>query len=221
MQDDATILFAHVEPGPLCTIKDLSNALTRSGIDYPTANARVAIYAKKNLIHVREKGPGATSPNMFSASDMAAAMLLSALQDMGVADHDVLSRVSAGIYSWPNGAKATTPHPTLAALIESIRDSGMWQLQVDFYRHLVTRERRIDATLYRVGEIDPNAPTLDSEALRRLKVEHPDLKADEDPRDPASAYWPVGSLIVPAFASLSALHDVPQVSEIVRAGDHG
>lgn len=82
----------------LYQIKDLCRALTAAGLTYPTANARLASYARLGLIQVRARGE-ATRPNRFWESDILVAAVLSKLQDIGIADHGVLARVSGALYS--------------------------------------------------------------------------------------------------------------------------
>ena len=203
MTDEARPLFAHNEPGPRFTAKDMSQALTRLGLDYPTANARIASYAKHGWIYVREKGAGATSPNKFALADLAAAVLLSAVQDTGMADRSILAKIASGIYGWVEGAKCTTHHPTLAALVESINGEHSWQLQVDFYRDLQTGERKVQAQLYRAGETDPNV-YVEPDAVKRIRAEHPNVQIELDPRVDSNA-WPVATIQIPAATHLMRL----------------
>lgn len=197
-------LFAHEEPGPRFTIKDLSRALARTGLEYPTANARIAGFAKNRQIHVREKGTGATSPNKYALADMGAAMLLSAVQEAGVADKEVISAVSTKLYSWTQGVKATTVHPVLAAIVETLAGAAMWQLQIDFYRHTQTGVRSILVSFYRAGEIDPNAVPPESDAVKRLRKAHPKVQIAPDPRSD-NENLPVATIQVPAFFHLALL----------------
>ena len=82
-EDTAKPLFAYAPVGPRFEIKDIANCIAGSGIPYPTAHARVKIYAKPakgdglTLIHVREAGR-ATQPNIYEFSDAGAALVLSA-----------------------------------------------------------------------------------------------------------------------------------------------
>jgi len=197
-------LFAHDEVGPRFTIKDLSRALTRSGIEYPTANARIANFAKNRQIHVREKGVGATSPNKYALADVAAAMLLSAVQDAGIADNQMLSAISNALYFWGASGTRTAKHPILAALLETVAGAAMWQLQVDIYRHSQSGERTVMALFYRAGEVDPNATPPEPDAVKRLREAYPGVQIAPDPRVDRNNV-PVASILIPAFNHLLLL----------------
>lgn len=203
-------LFAHVEPGPRFAIRDITRLLARTGISEATANARAKNYVNFKHIHVREKGNGGGgSPNLFALVDLAAAILISAVQDAGVQDREALKEISTGLYcGWRADAQQTTPHPVLAAALETVNDIAMWQLQVDFYRHLQTNERRIIVNLYRAGEIDPNTAPPVSDAERRLLAEHPDAQIDRDYPATSPNYWPSASLLIPAFQHLQILRPI-------------
>lgn len=145
-------LFTHDEPGPRFAIKDVTAVLVAAGLPYPTANARVAAYAKKGLIHVREKGV-ATQPNRFALSDMAAAVVLSALQDAGIADHEVLQAASLSLYAWTQSSQtsATTHHPITQALLRAL-DGGSVRFDLQFLRDARSGQRIIDAALTAEGD---------------------------------------------------------------------
>jgi hypothetical protein len=140
-------LFAYPPMGPQFTIKDLAFALAHSGLAYPTANARVANYAKKRLIHVREKGAG-TRPNIFEIHDMGAAVVLSALQDLGIADLDVLQEVSLVLYAWVSASDAPRPvHPITAAVLAS-SSAEPWKFELTVWRDGQTGERILDPAIF-------------------------------------------------------------------------
>jgi hypothetical protein len=199
-------LFAHDEPGPRFVPKDVARVLTRTGLEYPTASARVANYAKFSQIHVRERGKGgAGSPNRFALADVGAAVLLSALQDAGIQDHDVLNRVSMALYGWDT--RASNPegraHPIPVAVDETINGSATWQLQVDFYRDMRSNERRILVNFFRAAEYDPNdAPPL-SDVAKRLQQSGAIIDTEWPPTSPY--FWPSASMLIPAFLHLKAL----------------
>lgn len=155
-----TPLFAYPRQGDDYTIKDLTYALTSTGLNYPTANARIANYAAKRLIHVREKGVG-TRPNIYEIHDMGAAVVLSALQDTGIADLDVLRVVSEALYAWPVTVKSPYLHPITAAIIGTLKGET-WTFHLDVWRDTQTGERFLDPALFlgeRIGirEIPPTA----------------------------------------------------------------
>lgn len=142
--------FAHSEPGPRFKNKDLSHAIAASGVPYSAANARASSYAKHGQIHVREKGE-ATRPNLYAMSDMATAVILSALQEIGVADHDVLNAASLALYGWTlDGSdipeKARFSHPVLHAL-KAVNDGGSATFTVDAWRDLQSGARNFTCRL--------------------------------------------------------------------------
>lgn len=147
-----TPLFTHDEPGGApFVIKDLTTALTAGGVPYPTANARVAAFAKKDLIHAREKGT-ATQPNKFALSDMGAAVILSALQDAGIASQEVLQAASRAIYTWSAPAQRSprTHHPITQALDLALRGESI-TFDLQFWRDTQSGERFIDAAITAEG----------------------------------------------------------------------
>lgn len=145
-ENEITPLFGYPRQGPELTIKDLTYALTCTGLNYPTANARIANYAAKRLIHVREKGVG-TRPNIYEIHDMGAAVVLSALQDTGIADLDVLRDVSEALYAWPVTVKSPYLHPITAAVIGTAKGER-WTFHLDVYRDTQTGERYLDPALF-------------------------------------------------------------------------
>lgn len=172
-------LFTHDESGPRFTIKDLSSAIALTGTPDSAAKGRIAAYAKCGQLEFRAQG-GRTSPNLYAAADVAAAMMLSAVQDAGVADSLMLNAVGRALYSWTPNARATTHHPALAALIETLNGVATWLLRIDIYRDGQTGERTIVAVFYRDGEINPN----------------PRVGVDD---------VPFASILIPAFNYLSLL----------------
>ncbi|RRH68360.1 hypothetical protein [Falsigemmobacter faecalis] len=155
MNEDAKDpLFTHVEPLVQFRAKDLANALARGGVPYSTASARIQNYSKQNLIHVRGRvGEGKNSPNIYGITDVAAALMLSGLQDCGVADQEVLNIASSALYYWYLGQQARSPHPILAALSDTL-DGTEWALQLRFMRHSQTQARYV---LRNFGRLDQEA----------------------------------------------------------------
>lgn len=154
-------LFAYPRLGPNFSIKDIANAIMASGVPFPTAHARVKIYAKAALIYVREKGV-TTQPNGYDFSDAAAACVLSALQEAGIQDHEVLQAASMALYAWtdsdgrdsvykmpdqPNLAR----HPIDRAIIGVSQKGEHWSLHVDVWRDPQTGNRTISCDLVEMG----------------------------------------------------------------------
>lgn len=153
-------LFAYPRLGPNFTAKDVANAIVAGGVPYPTAHARVKIFAKSLLIHVREKGVN-TQPNGYDFSDAAAACALSALQEAGIQDHAVLSAASQALYAWtdPEGRDARYKvagsahlprHPIDRAVIGAANGEH-WSLHVDVWRDPQTGNRTISCDLVEMG----------------------------------------------------------------------
>lgn len=160
MTDHPEPIFTHDEPGPQFKAKDIALQIARGGVPHPTAAARVANYAKARQIHVRGKaGRGAAnSPSLFAISDMAAALILSNLQDLGVAGQEILSDASITLYAWTVGQNATAPSPILAALRDTWAGNP-WMLQVRSMRHAGTQQRLINRSF-----VDMRAPSFWSAA---------------------------------------------------------
>lgn len=136
-------LFAHHEPMVQFRAKDLSTFLARGGVPFSTASARIQNFAKSRWIHVRGRaGEGANSPNVYGISDVAAALMLSALQDCGVADQEVMQAASTSLYAWYNGQTPRSAHPITSALSDTLGGSE-WFLQLRFLRHTQTHQRYI------------------------------------------------------------------------------
>ncbi|MFN4153647.1 MAG: hypothetical protein ACK4HF_03250 [Paracoccaceae bacterium] len=161
-------LFAYPPIGPRLTIKDISNAIAAGGVPYPTANARAKIYAKpkedgSTLIYVRETGR-ATQPNIYEFSDAGAAVVLSALQDAGIQDHEVLRAASMSLYGWSakgdlRDGKYVEPgqvhkprHPIDRAVIGVGFKGESWQFLVNIWRDAQTGERIVDCDLVQFGD---------------------------------------------------------------------
>lgn len=154
-------LFAYPRVGPNFSIKDIANAITPGGVPFPTAHARVKIFAKGGLIYVREKGIN-TQPNGYDFSDAAAACALSALQEAGIQDHEVLKAASMALYAWTDSegrdsvyklpGQAHLPrHPIDRAVIGIAKMGEYWSLHVDVWRDPQTGNRTINCDLVEMG----------------------------------------------------------------------
>lgn len=69
-----------------------------AGVPAETARSRISSYAQDGLICIRKAGAN-TSPNLYSAKDAAVAIVLSALQDLGVADLSIMGDAKIGLYA--------------------------------------------------------------------------------------------------------------------------
>lgn len=90
------------------------------GVHPETARARVSSYAQNRLICF--KAGTNTSPNIYKPLDSAVAVILSALQDLGVADHEVLSSAAFDAYHRMNDCLA------------GLARGESWSLVVEIYR---------------------------------------------------------------------------------------
>jgi hypothetical protein len=154
-------LFAYPRVGPNFSIKDIANSIAASGVPFPTAHARVKIYAKASLIYVREKGIN-TQPNGYDFSDAAAACALSALQEAGIQDHEVLQAAAMALYAWTDSdgrdsvyklpGQAHLPrHPIDRAVYGIGRLGENWSLHIDVWRDPQTGNRTIVCDLVQFG----------------------------------------------------------------------
>lgn len=188
---DAPALFAHDEPGPRWKATDIATAIARGGVPFPTAQARVANFAKAGLIYSRGKAANAAknSPSLYSMSDIAAAVMLSAVIDCGVSDREILADASVALYAWALGSEPRASHPILAAAVDTWQDRA-WCLQLRFHRNLETDQRRVNRSF---GAMD-----------RQAIWSSPDLN---------DAPWaPVGELVISTapLAALQRLASVPK-----------
>lgn len=151
-------VLAYPSLGPRLTIKDVSRDIAAAGIPLETARARASGFAKLRLIHVREAGRH-TAPNIYEFSDSAAAVVLSALQDSGVADNEVMGSASSALYGWSpaaaerdakyiaTGSTYLPRHPIDRAVVGILRGES-WCFAVNVWRDPQTETRIIDADLY-------------------------------------------------------------------------
>lgn len=168
-------LFAHEEPLVQFRAKDVVTELIRSGVPHSTASARVQNYAKQRLIYVRGRtGEGKNSPNLYGVSDAAAALMLSSLQDLGVADQEVLQLSSASLYTWYYGQTPRSSHPILAALSDTL-EGHEWALQLRFMRHTQKQTRYILRSFGRYQDEalwagEENTPTPEWEPVGDISI---------------------------------------------------
>ncbi|MBZ9794809.1 hypothetical protein [Mesorhizobium sp. ES1-4] len=117
-------------------ISHLIDDIACAGLHPETARARVSSYAQNRLICFAA-GTN-TSPNIYRPEDSAVAIILSALQDCGVADLDLQRDVCLEIYL------------RIGRCLAGLTDGESWSLVVDVYRG--TLGRFINAHLVRYGE---------------------------------------------------------------------
>ena len=101
-------------------ISHLIDDLACGGVHPETARGRISSYAKNGLIFF--KAGTNTSPNLYRVEDAAAAIVLSALQDAGVADHDLQRDVCCEIYL------------RIGRCLGGLANGESWSLVVDVYR---------------------------------------------------------------------------------------
>ncbi|MES0027969.1 hypothetical protein [Mesorhizobium sp. M0040] len=108
------------------TIKDLASDIALAGVHVETARHRISSYAKDGLICGRREKPN-TSPTIYKPIDAAVAVILSALQDCGVADLDLQRDV------------AITAYPGLERCLSGLARGESWSLVTDIYRGTLGR----------------------------------------------------------------------------------
>ncbi|WP_322414331.1 hypothetical protein [Mesorhizobium huakuii] len=108
------------------TIKDLAHDIALAGVPVETARNRISSYAQNGLIHGRRDGPN-TSPNRYKPADAAIAIMLSALQDCGVADLDLQGDVVVATYLG------------MERCLAGLAKGESWCLVVDVYRGALGR----------------------------------------------------------------------------------
>ncbi|MFI0395851.1 hypothetical protein ACFXP9_06180 [Paracoccus sp. p1-h21] len=167
-KDTAKPLFAYAPVGPRFEIKDISNCIAEGGIPYPTAHARVKIYAKPakgdglTLIHVREAGR-ATQPNIYEFSDAGAAIVLSALQDAGISDHHIMREAHWALYAWSQRAEerdlkyiapgqAHKPRHPIDRAIYGVSRGESWAFMMEIWRDKQTGDRVAICDLIQNGD---------------------------------------------------------------------
>lgn len=118
-------------------ISHLIGDIACGGVHPETARARISSYAQNRLICFR---PGTnTSPNIYGPLDSAVAVVLSAVQDLGVADHDVLSTA------------ALVAYPRMSDCLAGLARGESWSLVIEVYRDPASG-RFIVGDLIRQGE---------------------------------------------------------------------
>ncbi|MER8502369.1 hypothetical protein [Mesorhizobium sp. M1142] len=103
------------------TIKDLASDIALAGVHVETARHRISSYAKDGLICGRREKPN-TSPTIYKPVDAAVAVILSALQDCGVADLDLQRDV------------AITAYPGMERCLSGLARGESWSLVVNVLR---------------------------------------------------------------------------------------
>ena len=185
-EDTAKPLFAYAPVGPRFEIKDIANCIAGSGIPYPTAHARAKIYAKPakgdglTLIHVREAGR-ATQPNIYEFSDAGAALVLSALQDAGISDHQIMREAHWALYGWQHRAEERDSkyiiagqshkprHPIDRAILGVSRGES-WTFTVEIWRDMQTGERIASCDLTQTGDSVIGRHEMTSTMQRQVTV---------------------------------------------------
>ncbi len=154
--------------GTLYTVGEIAAQLTATGVPHATARARVTGYAKHSMIVIRERGKGNTSPHRYGVADVAMSAILSALQDMGVADRETLRFVAASCYEWPTNNAfhdfqdrvRGIPAPITGAML--VTELGEYSaFFLDLYRNPMTGQRRMFAHIAQAYLPDWNAVDLD------------------------------------------------------------
>jgi hypothetical protein len=165
MTDETPIqpIFAYPRLGPAFVMKDLCAVLVETGVPYPAAHARIKSYTKDRLIHVRKAAVN-TRPNEYEFSELGAAVILSALQDLGIQDRDLLQAASEGIYAWSpyaegrdrkyieEGSEYLPRHPIDRAIVGTGHKGEHWFFYLDVHRDAQSGERLLNCDLARLGD---------------------------------------------------------------------
>ncbi|MHA6644635.1 hypothetical protein [Mesorhizobium sp. A623] len=104
------------------TIKDLAADIALAGVPFETARNRVSHFAQSRLISGRRDGVN-TSPTIYRPTDAAIAIALSALQDSGIADLEIMEAASIDL------------HLRIADCLAGLANGESWSLVVEIYRH--------------------------------------------------------------------------------------
>lgn len=165
MTDEEPIvpLFAYPQAGPRFVMKEVCATLGDTGVQYPAAHARIKSYTKNRLIHVRKEAQ-ATRPNEYEFSELGAAIILSALQDIGIQDHEVLQAASMAIYGWsalPAAQRRDEKyrlsgghlprHPIDRAIVGTM-SGEVWNFFLDVRRDSQTGARILNCDLVQFGD---------------------------------------------------------------------
>ncbi|MER8839316.1 hypothetical protein NKH86_11195 [Mesorhizobium sp. M0913] len=103
------------------TIKDLASDIALAGVPVETARHRISSYARDGLIYGRREKPN-TSPTIYKPVDAGVAVILSALQDCGVADLDL------------QGDVATTAYHGMERCLSGLARGESWSLVANVHR---------------------------------------------------------------------------------------
>jgi len=98
----------------------IEDMVAGGGLHPETARGRIASYAKGGTICF--KAGTNTSPNLYRDEDSAVAIVLSALQDAGVADHEIQHDAACEIYL------------RIGRCLAGLANGETWSLVIDVYR---------------------------------------------------------------------------------------
>jgi hypothetical protein len=138
---------------PAFTISEATRLLRGDDFTYNRLKGCV----QRRLIHPRQ-GPGRTSPALFGVDDIAAAAVLCAFFDFGIADGELAGYASRACYAWDNTFNPPTSDlsPIQAALVGTA-SGQFWVFKLSTYHCDQTNARRIAAAVYDLDAPPPDA----------------------------------------------------------------
>lgn len=120
--------------------------------DAEKGSARFRTFNRDGLLHSHVIGDGAIKHAVYRGCDIAAGLILSALNsDAGAQGRDVIRETSLACYGWTEftdpDRTATVAHPIIAAL-EGVERGELWVLRVDVRKSDQTGKIAVRAVLY-------------------------------------------------------------------------
>lgn len=137
---------------PVARGLDSHRILGYSHAEAEKGSARFRTFNRDGLLHSHVIGDGAVKHAVYRGCDIAAGLILSALNsDAGAQGRDVIRAASLACYGWTEftdpDRTATVMHPIIAAL-DGIERGELWVLRVDVRKSDQTGKVAVRAVLY-------------------------------------------------------------------------
>jgi hypothetical protein len=160
MDESVTPLFAHREPGRLYQVREAARLMARPGLSEEKATNQLRHFVQARWIYVQRHYK--RSANLYAPSDIAAAIVISAVLDTSIADHKIMNAVALSLYTWQPGQHPQRHHPITSALCAS---DSEWHFEVSILRDARTGSRIVRPFCYDVDDRpmivnDPASPVL-------------------------------------------------------------